>query len=214
MIMNRRTLYLFGLLAPVLFVFTAILGGLLRPKYSHITDTVSELFSPGSTNRWPLTLLYILFSVSLSVFGLGLLKFVHHVGEYKRIGGWGAYIFILVGALNILTATVFPQDPWGAIPTFPGEMHQIVSGIISLLSILYMLLLGIWIHKVGKSKLFLPYSLATIAGAIISGAWFATSVGDPMMGIAERAAIMIGFQWILVLSFLALDFDKQSASQV
>jgi hypothetical protein len=49
--MNRRMFYLLGLLAPFIFIFTVILGGALKPGYSHVTDTMSELFSPGSPNR-------------------------------------------------------------------------------------------------------------------------------------------------------------------
>jgi hypothetical protein len=211
--MNRRIFYLLGLFAPLLFVFTAILGGALRPGYSHMTDTVSELFSPGSPNRLLLTILYILFAVSLSLFGFGLHQFVQNSGKHKRIGVWAAYIFILVGVLNILTATVFPQDPWGSPPTYPGEMHKIVSGIISLISILYILLFGIWFHRAGIAKIFLVYSIATIVGAILSGGWFAASVGSPIMGITERVAILVGFQWTFLLSILVIKSDKKSASQ-
>ena len=211
--MNRRIFYLFGLFAPLLFVFTAILGGALRPGYSHISDTVSELFSLGSPNRVLLTILYILFSVSLSLFGFGLIQLVQYKGKYKRLGEWAAYIFILVGVLNILTATVFPQDPWGSLPTFPGEMHMILSGIISLLSLLYMLLFGIWLRQVEIAKFFWVYSLVTIAGAILSGDWFAASFGTPLMGITERVAILVGFQWTFLLSILIIKYDTQLTSQ-
>jgi hypothetical protein len=212
--MNRRIIYLLGIFAPIWFIFTALLGGALRPGYSHITDTVSELFSPGSTNRLLLTILYILFAVSLSLFGFGLLQFVQNSGKHKRIGVWAAYLFILVGVLNILTATVFPQDPWGSPPTFPGEMHKIISGIISLMSILYMLLFGLWFRRAGIAKFFWAYSLATIAGAILAGGWFAANVGSPIMGIAERVAILVGFQWTFLLSILVIKSDKKLARKI
>jgi hypothetical protein len=211
--MNQRIFYFFGLFAPILFVFTAILGGVLRPGYSHITNTVSELFSPGSPNRLFLTVLYLLFSVSLSLFGFGLLKYVQSIGKNKKIGGWAAYIFIFVGVLNMFTATVFPQDPWGTPTTFPGEMHMIVSGIISVFSLIYMLLFGIWFRQARGTKAFMVYCFATIAGSILSGVWFAISVGSPMMGIAERVAIFIGFQWTLILSILIINSDKELSSQ-
>jgi hypothetical protein len=211
--MNQRIFYFFGLFAPILFVFTAILGGVLRPGYSHLTNTVSELFSPGSPNRLFLTVLYLLFSVSLSLFGFGLLKYVQSIGKNIKIGSWAAYIFILVGVLNMFTATVFPQDPWGAPTTFPGEMHMIVSGIISVFSLIYMLLFGIWFRQARGTKAFMVYCFATIAGSILSGVWFAISVGSPMMGIAERVAIFIGFQWTLILSILIINSDKELSSQ-
>ena len=209
--MDRRTLYRFGLIAPVLFLFTAILGGALRPEYSPIADTVSELFSPGSPNRVLLSILYLLFAFSLILYGLGLLKYVQNRNENQRIGRWGAYIFILVGVLNILTATVFPQDSWGSPPTFQGEMHKIVSAIITIFSMFYMLLFGIWFRRSGIGRYFLIYSLATMGGAVLSGAWFVINVGTPLMGFTERVAILVGFQWTVVQSILVIKSDPEPA---
>jgi hypothetical protein len=205
--MNRRVFYLFGMFAPILFVFTSILGGALRPGYSHATETVSELFSPGSPNRLLLTVLHTLYAISFSVFGFGLLQFVRSKGESKRLGTAAALAFVSVGILSILTATVFPQDAWGSTPTFFGEMHMIVSGVISLLSIVYMLLFGLWFHRTGLATFFRTYSLATAAVAVLAAGWFAASTGGPLMGLSERVAILVGFQWTFVLAVVVLRTD-------
>jgi Protein of unknown function (DUF998) len=205
--MNRRVFYLLGLLAPLLFVFTAILGGALRPGYSHVTNTVSELFSPGSPNRLLLTVLHTLYAVSFSLFGLGLLRFVQNRGECRRIGIVAAFAFISVGILSILTATVFPQDAWGSAPTFAGEMHMIISGVIALPSVLYMLLFGVWFQRTGIATFFRTYSIAAVVAVVLATAWFAVSTGGPLMGISERAAILVGFQWTFVLAIVVLKND-------
>ena len=49
--MNPKVLYVCGLLAPAAYIVMTIVGGALRPGYSHLSDTVSELLSPGSPNR-------------------------------------------------------------------------------------------------------------------------------------------------------------------
>lgn len=56
--MKQRLLFMCGVIAPVLFVFMAIWGGALRPGYSQLSDTVSELMSPGSPNKLLLDTLY------------------------------------------------------------------------------------------------------------------------------------------------------------
>jgi hypothetical protein len=205
--MNRRIFYLFGLFAPFLFVFTAILGGALRPGYSHITDTVSELFSPGSPNRFLLIILHTTFAVLLTLFGVGLLRFVQDTGKFKTIGSTASLDFILVGILNILTATIFPQDAWGSTPTFYGEMHIIISGVLSVLSILYMILFGVWFHRTRIATFFLPYSIAIVTVVILAAGWFMASFGSPIMGISERAAILVGFQWTVILAVIVLKND-------
>ena len=205
--MIRRKFYLLGLFAPFLFAFTAILGGALRPGYSHVTDTVSELFSPGSPNRLLLSVLYTLFAVSLSLFGFGLLQFVQGIGKSKTIGITAAIAFISVGVLNILTATIFPQDAWGATPTLFGRLHIILHGFISILSLLYIALFGFWFHRTGIAKFFRIYSIATVIGAVIAAGWFMVSYGNPLMGISERIAAVVGFQWTILLAAVVLKND-------
>jgi hypothetical membrane protein len=59
--MNRRLLALCGIIAPLFFVFIVILGGTMRPGYSHLSDTISELFSPGSPNKTLLDTLHTIY---------------------------------------------------------------------------------------------------------------------------------------------------------
>jgi hypothetical protein len=196
-----------GLLAPFLFVFTAILGGALRPGYSHISETVSELFSPGSPNRFLLSIIHTMFGLLLTLFGVGLLSFVQSTGRYVTIGIIAALDYILVGILNSLTATVFPQDAWGSTPTFYGQMHIIISGVLSLLSLTYMILFGVWFRRTRIAPFFLAYSIATVIGVLLTAGWFMASYGSPMMGISERVTILVGFQWNLLLAVIVLKYD-------
>jgi hypothetical membrane protein len=203
--MNRRFLSLCGLIAPILFIFTTILGGAIRPGYSHISNTISELFSPGSPNRVLLSTLHTLFTLLLVLFGIGILKFVQRYEKSKSIGILGALAFIAMGVLNMMTATIFPQDAWGSAPTFYGEMHIILHGVISILSILYIVLLGIWFHQTGVSPNFRMYSFATVVAVMLTAGWFMASVGSPIMGLTERLTALVGFQWTFILALLILN---------
>lgn len=207
--MNRRATYFFGLAAPFIFIFTVILGGALRPGYSHVTDMMSELFSPGSPNRLMLSGLYTLFGVALSVFGYGLLRFVQAVGRSRRIGQSGAAAFIAVGVLSILSATLFPQDPWGSTPTFRGQLHIALHGIISIFSLIYMVLFGLWFRRAGFARTFFLYSMVTVVVAAIAAGWFMASYAGPLMGLAERVAALVGFQWTIMLAITVLQSDRE-----
>ena len=76
-----------------------------------------------------------------------------------------------------------------------------------------MLLFGIWFRQAEIAKFFCVSSPATIVGAVLSGGWFAASVGNPIMGITERVAILVGFQWTFFLSILVIQSDAKLASQ-
>ena len=171
------------MIAPVLFLFTIILGGALRPGYSHISDTISELFSPGSPNKLLLDTLHTMYALLLVLFGISVLQTVQRHGQSQRIGGIGASLFIAVGVISAFTATVFPQDAWGSPATFRGEMHKALHGVISLMGILYLVLLGIWFDREGGFSGFLTYSLITVGVVVLAAVFFMLSMGGPAMGL-------------------------------
>lgn len=198
--MNQRLLSLCGVIALVLFVFMTILGAAIRPGYSHIADTVSELFSPGSPNKPMLDTLHTIFTLLLVLFGIGVLQFVRRSERPTRMGMIGASLFIAMGLVSISTATIFPQDAWGSPPTFRGQMHMILSGVVGLLSILSMLFIGFWLTRAGYFPGFGIYSLITVAVVILCAGFFAVQMGTPIMGLAERITILAGFQWTFTLA--------------
>ncbi len=179
--MNQRSLSMCGVIAPVLFVFITILGGAIRPGYSHLSDTVSELFSPGSPNKLLLDTLYTMYALLLALFGIGVLRFVRRSERSRLIGVIGAWMSIAVGLVSVTTATIFPQDAWGSLPTFAGEMHKILHGAIGLLSILSMSLIGIWFNQAGMFPGFGTHSLITVGVAVLSAGFFAANVGTPIL---------------------------------
>jgi hypothetical protein len=177
------------------------LGGAIRPGYSHISDTISELFAPGSPNKLFLDVLHAIFAVLLILFGIGLLQFFQGAKRLKRIGLVGASLFILMGCVSVATATIFPQDPWGTTVTINGEMHMLLSGVVGLLSIFSILLIGIWFYRIKTSPRLGIYSFVTIGLIVISTGLYAVSVGGPIMGLTERIAALVGFQWTFTLAY-------------
>jgi hypothetical membrane protein len=198
--MNQRFLSMCGVIAPVLFVFMTILGGAIRPGYSHISDTVSELFSPGAPNKLLLDTLHTIYALLLALFGIGVLQRIRGSKQSTRIGIIGASMYIAMGLVSVATATIFPQDAWGSPPTFPGEMHKILHGVIALLSIFSMILIGIWLNRTEIFPGFRTYSFATIVVVVLSAGFYVANLGSPIMGLAERITILVGFQWTFILA--------------
>ena len=197
---SQRFLSLCGMLAPVLFVGMTILGGAITPGYSHLADTVSELFSPGAAYKRLLDPIHTVFALLLICFGVGILRFVKESGHSARAGITGAWLYIAMGVASVTTATVFPQDAWGSTATFPGEMHIRMSGVVGLLSLLSMLLIGVWFNRTGLYPGFGTYSFVTIALAVISSGFFMASLGGPLMGLTERVTALVGFAWTFTLA--------------
>ena len=49
--MNQKILYVSGILIPIIYIVMYLVGGALRADYSHISNSVSELLSPGAPNK-------------------------------------------------------------------------------------------------------------------------------------------------------------------
>ena len=200
--MNQKIFSLCGMISPALFVFLTILGGALRPGYSHIADTVSELFSPGAPNKRLLDLLHTTTALLTILFGAGVWQLVRESGHNRLLEQIGAGMIVTIGLVNVATATVFPQDAWGSEPTFPGEMHKILAGVLALLSIVSTLLLGIWLRGAQPFPGFGIYTYVTVGIIVLTGGFAVTQLGSPIMGLTERITILAGLQWTFALAFL------------
>lgn len=198
--MELRFLSFCGLIAPILFAFMTVLGGAIRPGYSHISKTVSELFSPGSPNKLLLDILHTVYALLVTLFGVGLLQFFNRVKQSSRFGKLGASLYIAMGCLSVAIATLFPQDAWGSPPTFPGQMHIYLSGMIGFLSLISMLLIGIWFKRAKIFPGFGTYTFITIGLCVISASFFLANAGSSIWGLTERIAILIGFLWVFRLA--------------
>ena len=199
--MDRRTYYLCGMLFPAIYIFMTILGGALRPGYSHISDTVSELFAPGSPNKPLLDVLHLAHALTGILWGIGVWQFVRDSGHGSRIGLIGAGMIIAIGVVTVATATLFPQDAWGTPMTFPGQMHKIlVLAVLLPFSILSMLLIGFWLRKSGIFPGFDTYSFMMVGAVVLLGGLSATAMGGPYMGLTERMAVLAGFLWTFSLA--------------
>jgi hypothetical protein len=199
--MSHKIWSLCGMISPVLFVSMTILGGALRPGYSHIADTVSELFSPGAPNKRLLDVLHTTTAVLTVLFGVGVWRLVGERGHGLLLGRIGAGMIVTMGLVNVATATVFPQDAWGSDPTFPGEMHKILAGVLALLSIASTLLLGIWVRGAQIFPGFGIYSFISVGLIVLTGGFAVTQLGSPIMGLTERITILAGLQWTFALAF-------------
>lgn len=202
--MRQRWLAVCGLIAPVWFVGLTLLGGALRPGYSHLSDTISELFSPGSPNKPLLDTLHTIYALLLVLFGIGLLRFVRSRQRSKGLGTTGAGFYITMGLLSVASATAFPQDPWGSAPTLRGQMHIYLHGSIGLLTLVAMVLISTWARRVEGASSFRTYTWATIAAVVIATAFYMASLGKPLMGLAERLSGFCGLQWTFVLALWIL----------
>lgn len=198
--MDRKFLYLCGMLVPVSYMFMYILGGVMRPGYSQLADSVSELLSPGAPNKGGLMAIQFVFALLQILFGMGVLQFIRE-SEFNALNGRiGAWLLIAVGVATIGT-TIFPQDATGTPATLAGRLHIIlVFAVLLPGALLSTLLIGFWFRKAGIFPGFATYSFITVGAIVLTGAAAGPSMDTPIMGLVERLSALAVHQWLFVFA--------------
>ena len=193
-----------GLLIAPSYIFLYALGGALRPDYSHISNSVSELLSPGAPSKLILTIIQLAYALLHILFGLGMLVFVRGSANSAVSGYVGAWTIVALGVATIVTA-IFPQDGEGTAPTWQGRVHKsLVFGVLIPASILSTLLIGLWSKQTGVLQGFGVYSFVTIGAIVVMGAVGGAAVRTRYAGLSERVAALVTHQWLFVLALRLL----------
>jgi hypothetical membrane protein len=208
----KKTYAISGILAPLFYVITVIIGSLLRPGYSQISQAISELIESGAPNKTLLDLLFIFYNSLIIVFGYWLFKQLKIKGRYNvQIG---AIMLLIIGVLGLAMTMFFPMDPRGTEATLPGTIHLILAGVLSLLTILTILFTGFGFKDFPLLANLKLYSLITAIVVVASGgmAAFGASTESAYMGLFERITIGAFLQWIFVVALrLFLVKEKEEA---
>jgi hypothetical protein len=199
-----KIIFISGILIPLTYTFMYLLGGALRSGYSHISNSVSELLSPGAPNKRLLIIIQMIYALLHVVFGFAVLQFIKGSANENASGHIGAWMIVALGLTTIGTV-VFPQDAEGMPQTKPGQLHKIlVFGGLIPFSILSTLFIGIWTKQAGAFPGFDIYSFITVGAVVIMGGIGGATVETRFAGLVERIAAIITQQWLLVLGLKLL----------
>jgi hypothetical membrane protein len=200
--MNQKILYLCGMLVPFVYIFMYIIGGALRPGYSHLSDSVSELLSPGAPNKPLLDILNFTFALLYTLFGIGVIQFVIKSELGNPVGYIGAGLIIAVG-LASMGSGIFPQDATGTPATLPGRLHLIFVFAVQIPgAILSTILMGIWFRQTGMFPGFATYSFISAGVIVLTGVLAGPAMGTRILGLVERVSALAVHQWIFVFAWM------------
>ncbi len=194
-----RVPLLAGSAAVVVYVLAVVLGGLLRPGYSHVSQAVSELIEVGAPNKGILNPLFMAYNVLTAVFAVGV--FLARPGKDRGSLAIATAAVLAVEAVVGFVTVFFPQDVPGTSATATGAMHILLASMSSLSTMAAILLVFLWLRNTAGGKGYATYSLVTLIVVFITGGVAAgtTAVGIPINGLAERLTIGAFLQWMFVL---------------
>lgn len=208
--MDISSYSLFGLISPIFYIVPTIVGGLIRPGYNHLYNSVSDLLASGAPNKKYLVPPFTLYPILLSIFGFGIFsELTSQPSPANATTGLIGFILIgaSVGVLGILTMTIFPQDEQGTPMTKPGLMHLILVAIQAVSAMAAIILIGLWFNSNGLTGYFI-YSIITFILLISTG--IISMIGgvkkSRFMGLYERLNVVSILQWIIVIGIWFYNF--------
>jgi peptidoglycan biosynthesis protein MviN/MurJ (putative lipid II flippase) len=207
--MNYKVLAVCGLLAPLLYVFTVVLGGIVTPNYSHASSAISELIETGASYKTLLDPLFDLYNILIILFAVG----VYHERNTRRSYTAGTLLLAATGVAGLIMTLFFPQDPRGTPLRFAGQMHIALAGVESACTIVLVLLMGLAFRGDDHWSRFSTYSLVTSALIIVTGAAtaIATAQASEILGLLERCTIGLFLLWVFVVaarSYQIVDYQR------
>lgn len=208
--MGRRILRLFGVIAPVFFAIGVAVLGFMKPGYSHVYNTMSELGEIGSVTGVAASLLFIVSGLMIAGFGYEL--HMSLAGGDRRV--WSGVLVILYGLLDFVGSGVFPVDAGGASITLVATVH-VYATLIGELAAVGMPIWFIkdteghdeWDRYRGFSRVVFWLSMPLVAflGYCIVG--HVPGVFDTPIGLAQRLLVGVFLVWISVTGFRLLESD-------
>lgn len=203
--MLRKTLLACGIVAPVHYVITVIVGAALRHDYSHIVNAISELLSNGAPNKAFLDMAFNIYNVLLLAFAIGGYAALKNAPRPCRVA---MGIFIGIQILSFSWG-FFPMDPLGAQATFAGTMHNILGGVVAFATILMPLFMGLGLRRVEGFQKYAAYSFVASAIIFVSGLTGVILAGQGIhvFGFFERITIGSYEVWILATALKLLQTE-------
>jgi hypothetical protein len=124
-----------GIVSGFLITIAYVVGAILQPGYSSVSQAISELIAVGAPHKALLDILILGFHALVIPFAFGLYR---GIGNGKG-SGIGPYLLATAGILGVILTLFFPCDP-GYVPmTLPGTLHIFIAvpmGFLILFAIL------------------------------------------------------------------------------
>jgi hypothetical membrane protein len=171
--------------APVLMITGFTVAASVQPRFDPVADTVSALAAPGATDRWVMTLTFLVVGICYVLTGLAL----------RPAGGAGRLILVTGSLAGMLVAV----NPISADDAYP--VRHILWASIGLAA------LTTWPAGAWRRGPSVPWGLrpavaaAAVAVLLALLAWFAVELvtGAGQIGLAERVTGVAEAAWPLAV---------------
>jgi hypothetical membrane protein len=193
----KKHFYWFGIMGPIIYLFTVILSGFFIPNYNHINNAVSEI-TLLCDKKYLIFIIPLFCIYNLCVIIYGFYIYVEYY-KLKILNKLQALILIITGFCGLIIY-YFSMSPAEDGITFVGSVHISAVCIVFILSMFLTLSTYFTLEKSNKLRM---YSLITSIILIVVGPLTGISflLGMlPGFGLIERTCILSFITWLFVIS--------------
>lgn len=206
--MSRKTLKFYGaagILSALLYIAAWIIGPILRPGFSSMTQAVSELIEAGAPNKLLLDSLIFGFHLLVIPFAYGL----HRAIDGGRGSKAGPLLLAGAGVLGLVLTLFFPCDQGCVAETFRGTMHIVLAIPLGFLILFAILAFSRRLKRAEGWSGYDTYSLITFIAGLVMGVLAAAFAKSAVGGVLERLVGIAYQQWYVVMGITLI---RRSAS--
>ena len=193
-----RTLTLGGVAGPAIFSVVTLVCAALRPRYSHLTNVISELGATGTPNAPLMNYAgFVPTGLMLAAFGVAMLR----VLPRQRLTMKAAALVTLFGC-GIAASGIFSCDP--GCPQTGGSLEHVIHDGIAPAAFLCLIvgaaILGTDFRRLPKWRHLATYSLLTSAFALVFMVALISSLETrTRSGLWQRLMIATLFLWCAII---------------
>ena len=200
----RRGISTLGIIAPVFFALSVIVLGAIKPDYSHVYHTMSELGETGAVTAQAASIVFMVSGLMITVFGYAVQSELRR--DDKRV--WTGVMIMLFGLLDFVGSGVFPVDVGGASVSVVAIVHVYAT----LLGELAAVGMPIWflrdteeidrwaVHgRFSRLVFWVSMPLVVFLGYCIVG--HTPGVLDTPIGLAQRLLVGVFLVWIMKTAY-------------
>jgi len=206
--MKSKWLFICGMLAPILYIGAVILGGLMNPSYSHMSEQIEALTAAGAPNKALLDILFLAASLLVIAFGAGIFRLALIASQGKTNEILAAIALTATGLCGVLLHLFLIQSPDGtqANVATTETLRSLVVGVATFTSLATLLTSILWLRQQTKLNpfIYVPYTLVTLGIVLFAGV-FGSEVSASGFELFKLVNfLMLGIGSVIVLPFVLI----------
>ncbi|MEP0213916.1 MAG: DUF998 domain-containing protein [Cellulophaga sp.] len=200
--MSNKTVYVIGVLATIIFISSALIGGLLIDDYSVTSQYISETYAVDTEyGVWLRILGYIPSGILFTIFCFVAIKYFPS-SKLIKTGFLGVGVFYGIGTI---VTSIFACDsgcnPEFINPSISQVIHNLSALLIYAIVPISIIIAGIGLTKFSKYKA-LSFS-SIILGTLSAGSVFLlfSNLQSDFLGLYQRVIELLILTWVLICAF-------------